>query len=132
MSSLYILWFQVPELLVKKLSSPLPPPSPIHSRIQGQIPTLAIHSFNRYLLITYYVLDTALYVLFFASKLHFPNLTNLQLSSCFLMISLGSAWNIQSYGLSWLQCFLTLGRLEGLTANCYDAPATASADFRIT
>lgn len=74
MSSLYILWFQVPELLVKKLSStitPHPIPSPIHSRVEGQIPTLAIHSFNNYLLITYYIFDVGLDVILFASKLHF-------------------------------------------------------------
>ena len=72
MSSLYILWFQVPELLVKKLSSPLPPsllPYPLQGRRTDT--TLAIHSFSKYLLITCYMLDTGLVVTLFASKLHF-------------------------------------------------------------
>lgn len=32
MSSLYILWFQVPELLVRKLSSSCPPPHPLQNQ----------------------------------------------------------------------------------------------------
>lgn len=79
MSSFYILWFQVPELLVKKLSSTLPPPSPVRSRVEEQILTLAIHSFNKYLLIIHYMLDTGLRdVILFASKLHFPNSTHFE------------------------------------------------------
>lgn len=64
------------------------------------MPTLAIYSFNTYLFITYYMLDTGLYVLFFASNLHFPNLEHFELSSRFLIIPLESALSIQSYGLS--------------------------------
>lgn len=63
------------------------------------------------------MLDTGLYVLFFASNLHFPNLEHLELSSRFLIISLESALSIQSYGLSSLQRFLPFGRLEAFAAN---------------
>lgn len=46
------------------------------------------------------MLGTGLYVLFFASNLRFPHLEHLELSSCFLIISLESVLSIQSYGLS--------------------------------
>ena len=69
MSSLYILWFQVPELLVKKLSSPLPP-SLLPYLFQGRRTdtTLTIHSFSKYLLIACCVLDIGLAVILFGSK----------------------------------------------------------------
>lgn len=78
MSSLYILWFQVPELLVKKLSSPLPSsllPYPFQGRRTDT--TLAIHSFSKYLLITCF----SCYPLCF--QIAFSNLTHLNKSSKF-------------------------------------------------